>query len=100
MFCLYDRKFNLVTDHRYLTLLFSIKDLGSRLARWRIKLEDYDYEIVHKLEKYKKNADALSLVSHFQECSKMFKTNSKYRIQDHQQQSENEYGKLTHEYNR
>ena len=26
------------------------KDRGSRLFRWRIKLEEYDYEIVYKQE--------------------------------------------------
>ena len=51
---LFGRKFKLVTDHRPLTWLFSIKDPGSRLARWRLKLEEYDYEIIYKPGKINK----------------------------------------------
>ena len=69
---LFGRKFKLVTDHRPLTWLFSIKDPGSRLARWRLKLEEYDYEIIYKPGKINKNADALSRIkiNHFSDCSK------------------------------
>jgi len=35
-------------------------DPGSRLIRWRLKLEEYDYEIVHKASKGNTNTDALS----------------------------------------
>lgn len=68
---LYGRKFILITDHRPLTWLFSIKDPGSRLARWRLKLEEYDYKIEYKPGKINKNADALSRikVNHFKNCS-------------------------------
>ena len=69
---LFGRKFTLITDHRPLTWLFSIKDPGSRLARWRLKLEEYTYKIEHKPGKINKNADALSRIkiNHFQECAK------------------------------
>jgi hypothetical protein len=59
---LYGRKFTIVTDHRPLTWLFSINDPGSRLARWRLKLEEYDYKIVHKPGKHNRNAAALSRI--------------------------------------
>lgn len=60
---LYGRKFKLVTDQKPLQYLFSIKDPGSsRLARWRLSLEDMDYEIVYKPGKLNKNADALSRI--------------------------------------
>lgn len=67
---LFGRRFKLITDHRPLTWLFSIKDPGSRLARWRLKLEEYDYEIVYKPGKINKNADALSRikVNNIQKC--------------------------------
>lgn len=67
---LFGRKFKLITDHRPLTWLFSIKDPGSRLARWRLKLEEYDYEIIYKPGKINKNADALSRIkiNHIAEC--------------------------------
>lgn len=57
---LYGRKFTIVTDHKPLTWLFSIKDPGSRLIRFRLKLEEYEYNIVHKAGKNNTNADALS----------------------------------------
>ncbi|KAL6253448.1 hypothetical protein P5V15_015290 [Pogonomyrmex californicus] len=33
---------------------------GSHLIRWRLKLEEYDYEIIHKAGKANANADTLS----------------------------------------
>ena len=57
---LFGRRFKIVTDHKPLTWLFSIKDPGSRLVRWRLKLEEYDYEIMYKAGKINTNADALS----------------------------------------
>lgn len=59
---IFGRKFKLITDHRPLTWLFSIKDPGSRLARWRLKLEEYEYEIEYKPGRINKNADALSRI--------------------------------------
>ena len=40
----------------------SVKDPGSRLIRWRIHLEEYDYEIVYKPGVQSSNADALSRI--------------------------------------
>lgn len=57
---LYGNKFKIVTDHRPLVWLFNVKDPGSRLIRWRLKLEEYDYEIVYKQGRLNSNADALS----------------------------------------
>ena len=65
---LYGRKFKIITDHRPLTYLFSIKDPGSRLIRWRLKLEEFDYEVVYKAGKYNTNADALSRPPITQTC--------------------------------
>ena len=44
---LYGRKFKILSDHKPLTWIMSVKDPGSRL-RWRVQLEEYDYEIVYK----------------------------------------------------
>jgi hypothetical protein len=41
----------------------NIKDPGSRLLRWRMKLEEYDYEIVYKRGALNTNADALSRIN-------------------------------------
>lgn len=57
---LYGRKFKFVTDHRPLVWLNLVKDPTSRLARWRIKLAEYNYEIIYKKGKINSNADALS----------------------------------------
>jgi len=42
---LFGQQFNIITDHRALIWLFILKDTGSRLTRWRLKLEDYQYTI-------------------------------------------------------
>lgn len=36
------------------------KDPSSKLVRWRLKLEEYQYEIVYKPGKLNANADGLS----------------------------------------
>lgn len=57
---LYGKKFTLVTDHKPLIYINNMKDPTSRLARWRIILEDYEYDITYKAGKKNVNADALS----------------------------------------
>ncbi|PNF18074.1 hypothetical protein B7P43_G03322 [Cryptotermes secundus] len=59
---LYGRKFTIVTDHRPLTWIFSVKDPSSRLLRWRLRLEEYSYEVIYKKGSENKNADALSRI--------------------------------------
>ena len=59
---LYGQKFNIITDHRALSWLFNVKDPGSRLIRWRLKLEEYEYEIHYKPGVNNTNADALSRI--------------------------------------
>jgi hypothetical protein len=41
----------------------NVKDPGSRLLRWRIQLEEYEYEIVYKNGALNTNADALSRIN-------------------------------------
>ncbi|XP_063920701.1 uncharacterized protein LOC135135549 [Zophobas morio] len=57
---LYGQKFKIVTDHRPLTWLFNCRDPSSRLVRWRLLLNEYEYEICYKPGKINSNADALS----------------------------------------
>lgn len=59
---LYGRRFKIVSDHQPLLWIMNVKDPGSRLLRWRIKLEEYDYEIVYKKGILNTNADALSRI--------------------------------------
>jgi len=49
-----------VTDHKLLIWLFSVNDPVSRLMRWRLKLEEYNYGIIHMAGRANANADALS----------------------------------------
>ncbi|CAH3985206.1 unnamed protein product [Pieris brassicae] len=57
---LYGNRFTVVTDHKPLQWLFNCKDPGSRLIRWRLKLEEFEYDIKYKKGKINSNADALS----------------------------------------
>lgn len=59
---LFGKKFTIITDHQPLKWLFSSKDPSSRLVRWRLKLEEYQYEIVYKPGRLNSNADALSRI--------------------------------------
>ena len=59
---LYGRKFIIETDHKPLQWLFNVNDPGSRLLRWRLKLEEYEYEVQYKKGSLNINADALSRI--------------------------------------
>ncbi|KAL4155977.1 hypothetical protein QTP88_000012 [Uroleucon formosanum] len=60
---LYGRKFTVVTDHKPLTWLFGVKDPGARLVRWRLQLEEFDYDVIYKPGTQNTNSDALSRIS-------------------------------------
>ncbi|CAI6355228.1 unnamed protein product [Macrosiphum euphorbiae] len=64
---LYGRKFIILSDHRPLTWLFNLKNPLSKLARWRIQLEKYDYEIRYKPGVLNSNVDALTRMYSIQE---------------------------------
>ena len=59
---LYGRKFQIYTDHRPLVWLFNLKEPNSKLVRWRLKLEEFDYTIIYKSGRQNTNADALSRI--------------------------------------
>lgn len=59
---IFGRRFNIITDHKPLQWLMSLKEPNSKLIRWRLKLEEYDYVIHYKKGKLNSNADALSRV--------------------------------------
>jgi hypothetical protein len=54
------RKFQIVTDHKGLIWIFNVKDPSSRLMRWKLLLEEYDYEIQYRAGVRNCNADSLS----------------------------------------
>ena len=56
-------RFIVVTDHCALKWLFNGNHAGGRLARWSLKLQAYNFEVVHKRGKSNSNADALSRVN-------------------------------------
>lgn len=58
--CLYGQKFVIFTDHRPLQWLFNCKNPSSKLLRWRLRLNDYEYEIRYKPGRINSNADGLS----------------------------------------
>ncbi|KMQ89576.1 enzymatic polyprotein endonuclease reverse [Lasius niger] len=57
---LYGRIFTIITDHKPLVWLHSIKDPSSRLWKWKTKLAEYEYVIQYKKGSLNNNADALS----------------------------------------
>lgn len=59
---LFGRKFKIVTDHKPLQWVMGLKEPGSRLTRWRLKLSEYNFTTVYKQGKQNTNADALSRI--------------------------------------
>ena len=57
---LHGRTFIVQTDHIALKWLMETKDLTGRLARWALKLQEYDFTIKYRPGKANANADALS----------------------------------------
>lgn len=57
---LFGRKFTLYTDHQPLTYGLNLKNPNHKLIRWRLDLEEYDYEIKYRPGKQNVVADALS----------------------------------------
>ena len=53
-------KFKLVSDHNPLTSLKGLKDIGGRLSRWMIFLQQFNFHFEYKPGKSNGNADAMS----------------------------------------
>lgn len=54
------KTFKIQTDHKALVWLHNVKDPSSRLLRWRLRMEEYKYEIEYVKGKENKVADCLS----------------------------------------
>ena len=59
---LYGRRFTIRTDHKPLLYLFGIKDPSSRLVKFRLTLEEYDFKIEYVKGHENVSADALSRI--------------------------------------
>lgn len=59
---LFGQKFTIETDHNPLVWLYKIKEPNSRLIRWKLKLEEFNFDIVYKKGKENKVSDALSRI--------------------------------------
>lgn len=58
----YGREIKLFTDHRPLVWLSNLKEPNSKLIRWKLQLEEYNYQIFYKQGKENKVADFLSRI--------------------------------------
>ena len=57
------RKFTVETDYQSLVWLNKLKESNSRLTRWSLALQPYQYTVVHRAGLSNGNADALSRVN-------------------------------------
>lgn len=60
---LFGQKFIIRTDHQPLVWLSSLKEPNSKLQRWKIKLNEFDYDIEYVKGKDNKVADFLSRIN-------------------------------------
>ena len=59
---LYGSKFTVFTDHRPLEWLMSKNEPSGRLARWALKIQEFNIEIGYRAGKHNQNADTLSRI--------------------------------------
>lgn len=52
--------FTVITDHASLKWLFNMRDLSGRLARWSVRLNQFNFNIEHRKGKFNVVPDALS----------------------------------------
>ena len=55
-------KFTVITDHYSLVWLNRLKEPTGRLARWAVKIQQYDFEMIHRKGKFHVVPDVLSRI--------------------------------------
>ena len=62
-FYLFGRAFIVYTDHQPLTYLQSVKNPKGRMARWIVRLTEFNFEVMYQRNPDNKVADCLSRIS-------------------------------------
>lgn len=57
------RKFTVITDHYSLLWLSRLKNPSGKLARWAVRLQQFDFDLVHRKGKFNVVPDALSRIT-------------------------------------
>ncbi|MGL5708461.1 MAG: reverse transcriptase domain-containing protein [Aeromonas sp.] len=84
------RKFTLYTDNSAVIYILKNKDHNGRLMRWAIKLQEFDFEIIHKKGVENKAADALSRNACISDVYNKIYTLKKRKLIDEEGGSKNE----------
>lgn len=62
-------RFTVITDHYSLLWLNRLKEPAGRLARWAVKLQQYEFDLIHRKGKFHTVPDALSRIQNNQNVS-------------------------------
>ncbi len=76
---LYRTHFTLETDHQALKYLMKMNDLTRKLARWSLRLQEYDFEIFYRPGSRNANADGLSRMAFPEQNAKYMTFDTGYK---------------------